>query len=375
MKSVLFLSSWYPSRVHTTLGNFVSYHAKAVSLKNNVNVLYVIADDNVKGYELDHFKNGNVITTIVYFKRGFLKYLNYWIAFKKGLYFLIKQKELQFDVVHMNIMYPGVWQAIYLKCKYKLPFIVSENWHGFQDLSNYSISFLKKLMLKSAFKNAHAICPVSHQLKDGIINGGFKSNFKVIPNVVDTELFTINPKKSKYFTFLHVSTLNDSIKNVSGIIKAFKNVKDKNCKLKIIGDGETDWIFEMAKKYQLEDRVLIEGKKTYEEIAYEMQMANVFILFSNIENLPLVLIEAISTGLPTIATKVGGIPEFYDAELGLLIDKKDINSLVNSMNYMLDNYLDYNSQKIRNYAIKYFSYSQISNQFNQLYEQMVLQKI
>ena len=375
MKSVLFLSSWYPSRVHTTLGNFVSYHAKAVSLKNNVNVLYVIADDNVKGYELDHFKNGNVITTIVYFKRGFLKYLNYWIAFKKGLYFLIKQKELQFDVVHMNIMYPGVWQAIYLKWKYKLPFIVSENWHGFQDLSNYSISFLKKLMLKSAFKNAHAICPVSHQLKDGIINGGFKSNFKVIPNVVDTELFTINPKKSKHFTFLHVSTLNDSIKNVSGIIKAFKNVKDKNCKLKIIGDGETDWIFEMAKKYQLEDRVLIEGKKTYEEIAYEMQMANVFILFSNIENLPLVLIEAISTGLPTIATKVGGIPEFYDAELGLLIDKKDINSLANSMNYMLDNYLDYNSQKIRNYAIKYFSYSQISNQFNQLYEQMVLQKI
>ena len=373
MKSVLFLSSWYPSRVHTTLGNFVSYHAKAVSLKNNVNVLYVVADDNVKGYELDHFKNGNVITTIVYFKRGFIKYLNYWIAFKKGFDFLIKQKELQFDVVHMNIMYPGVWQAIYLKWKYKLPFIVSENWHGFLDLSNYRISFLKKLMLKSAFKNAHTICPVSHQLKDGIINGGFKSNFKVIPNVVDTELFTINSEKSKHFTFLHVSTLNDSVKNVSGIIKAFNNVKDKNCKLKIIGDGETDWIFEMVKKYQLENRVLIEGEKTYEEIAYEMQMANVFILFSNIENLPLVLIEAISTGLPTIATKVGGIPEIYDTELGLLIDKKDINSLVNSMNYMLDNYLDYNSQNIRNYAIKYFSYSQISNQFNQLYEQMVLQ--
>jgi glycosyltransferase involved in cell wall biosynthesis len=371
MKSVLFLSSWYPSRVHTTLGNFVGYHAKAVSLKNNVNILYIVPDDNIKNYEFSHFKKENVTTTIVYFKRGTIKYFNYWKAFKKGIDFLINQKKLEFDVVHMNIMYPGVWQAVYLNWKYKLQFIVSENWHGFQNLSAHKISFIKRLMLKYAFKKAHSICPVSHQLKDGMIKEGFKSNYKVIPNVVDTDLFTINHKKNDYFTFLHISTLDDSIKNVSGIIKAFSQLNDSKCKLKIIGDGKTDWIFELVKNYQLEDRIIIEGEKTYEEIAQEMQMANVFILFSNIENLPLVLIEAMSSGLPTIVTKVGGIPEIYDNELGLLIEKKDINSLLNSMNIMLDNYSHYNSNNIRNYAIKYFSYEQVCNQFNILYDQMV----
>ena len=50
MKNVLFLSSWYPSRVHTTLGNFVRYHALAASKYNSINVLYIVADDNVKDY-------------------------------------------------------------------------------------------------------------------------------------------------------------------------------------------------------------------------------------------------------------------------------------------------------------------------------------
>ena len=70
MKNVLFLSSWYPSRVHTTLGNFVNYHANAVAKKNKVNVLYIVADDTIDSYEIDHFKNEQVTTTIVYFKEA-----------------------------------------------------------------------------------------------------------------------------------------------------------------------------------------------------------------------------------------------------------------------------------------------------------------
>ena len=61
MKNVLFLSSWYPSRVHTTLGNFVRYHALAASKYNSINVLYIVADDNVKDYEIKFGPNVTVI--------------------------------------------------------------------------------------------------------------------------------------------------------------------------------------------------------------------------------------------------------------------------------------------------------------------------
>ena len=91
MKNVLFLSSWYPSRVHSTLGNFVRYHALAASKYNSINVLYIVADDNVKNYEINSFQDNDLTTTIVYFKRGFFKYLNYFIAFLKGFHFLKKK--------------------------------------------------------------------------------------------------------------------------------------------------------------------------------------------------------------------------------------------------------------------------------------------
>jgi glycosyltransferase involved in cell wall biosynthesis len=369
MKNVLFLSSWYPSRVHTTLGNFVRYHALATSKYNTINVLYIVADDNVKDYEINYFQDEELKTTIVYFKRGFFKYLNYIIAFSKGFQFLIKKKKLKFDIVHMNIMHPGIWQALYLKWIYKIPYIVSENWHGFQDLAKYNLSFLEMRLIKLGFRFSSAISPVSQQLKNCMINANYKAKYKIIPNVVDTDKFHLGEKDAdnKNFTFLHVSTLDDSIKNVSGIIDAFEKIKHQNIELKIVGDGPTDWIVKKISSLKTENTVLVESEKTHDQIAKAMQKADVFVLFSNIENLPLVLIESISSGTPFIATKVGGVPELFNNEMGRLVDAGNIDQLLNEMNFMIENPNFFNSSSIRFYAIKNYSNEEVGKKFNDLY--------
>ena len=56
MKNILFLSSWFPSKVHSTLGNFVKYHALSASKFNNIHVLYIVADESVKNYQIDFLK-------------------------------------------------------------------------------------------------------------------------------------------------------------------------------------------------------------------------------------------------------------------------------------------------------------------------------
>lgn len=369
MKNVLFLSSWYPSRVHTTLGNFVRYHALAASKYNKINVLYIVADDNVKDYEIKYFQDEELKTTIVYFKRGFFKYLNYFIAFTKGFQFLLKKKKIKFDIVHMNIMHPGIWQALYLKWIYKIPYIVSENWHGFQDLAKYNLSFLEMILIKLGFRFSSVISPVSQQLKNCMINANYKAEYKIIPNVVDTDKFHLGEKDddNKNFTFLHVSTLDDSIKNVSGIIDAFEKIKHQNIELKIVGDGPTDWIVKKISTLKTKNTILVESAKTHDQIAKEMQKADVFVLFSNIENLPLVLIESISSGTPFIATKVGGIPEIFNNEMGRLVDARDIDQLLNEMNFMIENPNFFNSSNIRSYAIKNYSNEEVGKKFNDLY--------
>ena len=369
MKNVLFLSSWYPSRVHTTLGNFVRYHALAASKYNSINVLYIVADDNVKDYEIKYFQDHELKTTIVYFKRGFFKYLNYFVAFTKGYQFLNEKNKLKFDIVHMNIMHPGIWQALYLKWRYKIPYVVSENWHGFQDLAKYNLSFLEMKLIKIGIRFSSVISPVSKQLKNCMINANYQAKYQIIPNVVDTDKFHIGEldTNKNNFTFLHVSTLDDSIKNVSGIIDAFEKIKHKNMVLKIIGDGPIDWIIKKVSTLKTKNTVLVESKKTHDKIAKEMQKADVFVLFSNIENLPLVLIESISSGTPFIATKVGGIPELFNNELGRLVDAGSIDQLLSEMNFMVENPNFFNPSRIRSFAIKNYSNEEVGKKFNDLY--------
>ena len=369
MKNVLFLSSWYPSRVHTTLGNFVRYHALAASKYNSINVLYIVADDNVKDYEIKYFQDHELKTTIVYFKRGFFKYLNYFVAFTKGFHFVKEKNKLKFDIVHMNIMHPGVWQALYLKWRYKIPYVVSENWHGFQDLAKYNLSFLEMKLIKIGIRFSSVISPVSKQLKNCMINANYQAKYQIIPNVVDTDKFHIGEldTNKNNFTFLHVSTLDDSIKNVSGIIDAFEKIKHKNMVLKIIGDGPVDWIIKKVSTLKTKNTVIVESEKTHDQIAEEMQKADVFVLFSNIENLPLVLIESISSGTPFIATKVGGIPELFNNELGRLVDAGSIDQLLSEMNFMVKNPDFFNPSRIRSFAIKNYSNKEVGKKFNDLY--------
>jgi glycosyltransferase involved in cell wall biosynthesis len=369
MKNVLFLSSWYPSRVHSTLGNFVRYHALAASKYNSIDVLYIVADDSVKDYEIKNIQDHKLNTTIVYFKRGFFKYLNYFIAFNKGFHFLKKKNKSKFDIVHMNIMHPGIWQALYLKWRYKIPYIVSENWHGFQDLAKYNLSFLEMNLIKIGFRFSSVVSPVSKQLKNCMINANYQAKYQIIPNVVDTNKFHIGELDTdkNNFTFLHVSTLNDSVKNVSGIIDAFEKIKHQNIELKIVGDGPTDWIVKKVSTLKTMNTVVVESEKTHDHIAKEMQKADVFVLFSNIENLPLVLIESISSGTPFIATKVGGIPELFNNELGRLVDAGSNDQLLNEMNFMIENTNFFNSSSIRSYAIKNYSNEEVGKMFNDLY--------
>ena len=369
MKKVLFLSSWYPSRVHTTLGNFVSYHAKAVSKTNQVHVLYIIADDSINDYEIVSESIDGIQTTIVYFKRGFFKYLNYFIAFLKGL--KLVTKDFDFDLVHMNIMHPAIWQALYIKWVKKTPYLVSENWHGFQNLKNEQIGILQSILIKKGFKNAYAICPVSEQLLKGMIDQGLNANYHVVPNVVNTKLFKpVSRTNSTKFKFLHVSTLDDDIKNVSGIIQAFSKLQNEKATLKIIGEGDKSYIIDLINKHKLNDKIELEGEKTYNEIAIEMQNANAFVLFSNIENLPLVLIEAMSTGMPIITTNVGGIPEIFNSFAGYMIKPKEEEELYLSMKSMIANYDQFDYKRISNYAIQHFSNEKVAENFNVLYHKM-----
>jgi glycosyltransferase involved in cell wall biosynthesis len=186
-------------------------------------------------------------------------------------------------------------------------------------------------------------------------------------------MFGLKRKPTGILRFLHVSTLKDEHKNISGILRSVKRLNEKrqDFEMLIVGDGDVTPHIKYAKELNVLNVLKIEGGKSINEIARIMHDSDVFVLFSNYENLPCVISEAHCCGLPVISTDVGGIKEMIDDSNGLLIKPKDEDSLYRSMLYMLDNYINYNYLKIREDAISKYSYEKIGRRFFEIYNDIL----
>ena len=126
-----------------------------------------------------------------------------------------------------------------------------------------------------------------------------------------------------------------------------------------------------VKEHHLEDCVIFHGKKTSAEVAEAYQQADFFVLFSNFENLPCVIVEAFASGIPVLSTAVGGIAEILSPERGILIPQGDEEALLQGMVQMLDHSSEYDREAIRQYAISTFSNDIIGRQIFEAYKDVI----
>ena len=366
---ILFLSSWFPNKAFPTLGNFVKRHAQSVSTIHQVSVLYIYPIDGLADCEWEVEQVENYTQYILYYPKKRLNILHSSRAFKVALQKFEAENERKVDMIHLNVLYPASRQALFLARKWRIPFIATEHWTGFHADTHSTIRPWQKALMRAATKAAAFVCPVSEHLAKAMQDHGLKGTFKVVPNVVDTELFTpLDSKDMKQFTFLHVSSLLDQHKNVSGLLRAFRTLAQKhpNVRLKVVGDGDIRPHQKLAielgiRKEQIEFR----GEQPLVIIAELMREANGFVLFSNYENLPCVIGEAFASGTPVISTDVGGISEHMPNFGGKLISKGNESELTQAMEEMLQT--TYSENELRSYAETNFSVKAIAKAYNELY--------
>ncbi|CAM1372287.1 glycosyltransferase family 4 protein [Tenacibaculum xiamenense] len=363
---ILFLCGWYPSRVLPHNGDFIQRHAEAVGEYNSVSVLHIISDGSLKkDIEIEISKSNSIKTYIAYIKivKNPLKKV---LLFKKAFKLLLK-KIGDFDVVHLNKLYPFGFFALYLKWFLNKPYIISEHWTGYHKPQSNNIGKIERYFTKLITLKSHFICPVSDNLKESMISLGFKGNYHKVPNVVDCNLFKPSEQKEKIFTIIHASSMNNSHKNINGILKAVKkfSIEVSKFQLLLIGDNSLQYE-EEVKNLGLSENVKLLDHQPHSEIALQISKAHVFVLFSNYENLPCVILESFSCGTPVISTDVGGISEYFPDEFGFLIKPKDEKALTDVLLKIRGSFL-FNQRDMHNYAVINFSKKSIANQFNLLY--------
>ena len=125
-----------------------------------------------------------------------------------------------------------------------------------------------------------------------------------------------------------------------------------NIVLTIIGDGpEKDKLKLLSHKLEVNNRINFIGYQKKIVVADIIRDHDALVLSSQVETFGVVLIEAMSAGLPVIATKCGGPESIVLPETGMLVESNDKNKLFNAMRIMIENYDNYDSKIIRQIAI------------------------
>lgn len=118
------------------------------------------------------------------------------------------------------------------------------------------------------------------------------------------------------------------------------SLKDK---IKISSYGK--YLLELIKKYRLQDRVVVLGKLTEQEMKEQFLKSAVFVCPSVLENSPNTIGEAMLLGVPVVAAEVGGIPDMITHEEdGLLFESGNVSALAEAIIRIFDDEKDADAQ-------------------------------
>ncbi|MEL6438384.1 MAG: glycosyltransferase family 4 protein [Cyanobacteria bacterium J06621_8] len=139
------------------------------------------------------------------------------------------------------------------------------------------------------------------------------------------------------FVFLGKITQRKGIFDLLIAIARLPSDLQRKAEFIIAGSGETEKAIAMAKELQIDSLVSFPGWITSKERDRLLERADVFLLPSYNEGLPMALLEAMSWQLPVITTSVGGIPEIIvDNVTGLLMEPGDIEHLTSSIQNLVN---------------------------------------
>jgi len=376
---VLFISQLYPNRYDPMPGLFVRKHAQAVGIYADVAVLYVHPDENIKKMEIANQTSGNVIETYIYFPADgskIIKHVRYLMAYAKG-FREIRSRWGKPDMIQSNIFTRTAFIAFLYHLVYRTPYVVIEHWTRYFSEKTFNNKIHRFISTLTA-RHASAVMPVTTHLQRCMEQHGmYNKNYRVINNVVDNKFFekleiTTTTERIK---ILNVTCFNDKQKNISGILKVINKLYKKRTDFEItlVGDGiDFQEMIEFAREMEIDPGVikftgLLEGS----ELVNVYKQCDFTILFSNYENIPVVISESLACGKPVISTNVGGIAEHIDESNGILISRGDESGLFNSIDYMLDNYKKYDAKAIAAAAEKKYSFKAVGKNIIDIYNEIL----
>jgi len=382
---ILHLPSWFPNEMMPYSGNFIEKHIAAISKFQKSITLKVIQTKAKRRHSMavstlstkeqdadNHIMVEYFITT----RTSLVGRL--WMKICERYYYYKGMKHIEKlfgkpEMIHLHVALPLGNLAVKWSNQWKIPLLLTEHWSIYNSYNKSLITKSTQKKLKKIFITLSGITTVSENLLHAIQELFPVKKSAVIYNVVNTDLFI--PQKENNFSkkILHVSTLHDHAKNISGILEGIKLLSTKRTDfiLEVIGEFKNYHAERYVRDNALEKFVHFLGSMPEEQVARKMGECDFFLLFSNYENLPCVILEALSCGKPVITTPVGGISEIVNEKTGIFVEPQNVIQLVEKIEFMLQHAEKFDSTLARNYAVANFSIEVIGRQFQNFYKEII----
>lgn len=294
---------------------------------------------------------------------------------------LLKSIENTFDIVHFhNPLIPPICTS--------LPVVITQ--HGTVkggiahrkslDLFSIVLKLFSRMYISIERKlvtTADKVIAVSHSCADELKLYYGIDTVEVVSNGVDTNFFVPakNNNKRRRSYILYAGSL-DSLKGLADLVMAAKYIcqENKGVKFALVGKGSFEKrLKSLIHSLNLDENFSFAGYVDQNILLKHYQNATVFVHPSYHEGLPTTILEAMSCGIPTVATVAAGTSEIVtDGETGLLVPPRDPEKLAIAILTLLnDKELRRRmGENARKRVEKYFEWNAISEKYGKMYSNL-----
>ena len=252
------------------------------------------------------------------------------------------KREFPFDLILAATAYPDAVAAAHLARLFDVPFLVTVLG---SDVNKSGMHLALRPQIAWALKRAGRVIAVSSALGDRVAEMGVdRSKIAIVRNGVDGESFAIRdkhearaklglPQDRPIVTYVGNLLL---VKGVDVLVEAVGRLKDLSdappIYVNMVGGGPLmDQLKSRADALGLKDRIGFAGRVLPTAVPEQMNACDVFCLPSREEGCPNVVLEALASGKPVVASRTGGIPELVRETNGLLVTPEDPDDLAHSL--------------------------------------------
>lgn len=292
------------------------------------------------------------------------------------------------DIMHVHYAIPHSVSALLARQMLaergrRLPFVTT--LHG-TDITLVGVDRSYLPITRFGIEQSDGVTSISNYLREKTIEAfAIKRPIEVIPNFVNCDVYTprtegLQEARLRYAPsgekiLVHLSNFRP-VKRVVDVVEVFARVAAKvSAHLLMIGDGPDRSSAErLAFERGIRNRIQFLGKQ--DRVSDILPLADLMVMPSEMESFGLAALEAMACRVPTIATRVGGVPELIqDGVNGRLLPVGDVEGMAQAAIELLsdDAALEAMRTAGRKTAQKHFCASQIIPHYERYYEQVLSQ--